>query len=60
MKTEKTFAKSDVYEIIDKAIKKEMANKNHYIELNGYAHKDVLQAFDNRIAALSGLYHEFN
>ena len=49
----------DVCAVLDKEIKKAIVNKNGYIELNGYAHKDVLQVHDARIATLSGLYYTF-
>lgn len=52
MKKEKLYTKTEVFDIIDKRIKEEMKNKNKYIELNGYTHKDVIQGFDHRIAAL--------
>jgi hypothetical protein len=50
----------DIYAILDKQIKKEMENKNNYIKLNGYAHKDILNRFDERICTLTGLYFIFN
>lgn len=56
---EKTYTKSEIFAIIDAAIKYEMANKNEWIRKNGYVHKDVLNAFDNRISALSCLYYDF-
>lgn len=55
----KSYTKTDVFDVIDAAIKEEMRNKNRYIELNGYSHKDTLAAFDNRIAALTYLYSKF-
>lgn len=59
MNKEKTFSKSDVYAIIDAAIKREVDNKNEWIRKNGYVRKDVLSAFDNRISALTCLYWDF-
>lgn len=55
----KRYTLDDVYAIINKAIKKEMENKNRYIQLNGKHHKDVLNAFDNHIAALTYLCIDF-
>ena len=55
----KKYSKSDIMEILDKALKEEMQNKNRYIELNGYSHKDTLSAFDNRIAEIVYLMHKF-
>lgn len=59
MKKEKTFTQSEVYNIIDSLIKETMQNKNKYINLNGYYHKDTLNYFDTRIAAFSELYRLF-
>ena len=56
----KMFSQYEVYHIIDEKIKQESEYKNRYIQLNGYGHKDVLERFDNRIAALNELYKEFN
>ena len=56
---EKRYTKSQIIDIIDAAIREEMQNKNRYIALNGYSHRDTLAAFDNRIAALSYLYGKF-
>lgn len=56
---EKQYTKSEIFEIIDRAIKQAMKNKNDYISLNGYKHKDTLQAHDNRIAALMSMYSYF-
>ena len=51
---------STIYAILDKQIKKEMENKNKYIKNNGYAHKDILNRFDERINTLTELYFIFN
>lgn len=51
---------SKIYAILDKQIKKEMENKNNYIKLNGYAHKEILNRFDERITTLTELYFVFN
>jgi hypothetical protein len=59
MNNEKMYSKNDVFAIIDAAIKREMENKNEWIHKNGYTHKDVLNAFDNRISALTCLYRDF-
>lgn len=59
MKEENTYTRSEIYNIISNTIKQEMENKNRYIELNGYAHKDTLNSFDNRIAVLTYLYSKF-
>lgn len=60
MKKEKLYTREDVQNIINKRIAEEMENKNRYIELNGYSHKDTLQCFDSRIAALCYLLYDFD
>ena len=55
----KTYTKADIFEVIDREIKKELERKNRYIELNGYSHKDVLDQFAARVSALSSLYCAF-
>lgn len=59
MNNKKMFSKNEIFSIIDAAIKREMENKNEWIRKNGYVHKDVLNAFDNRISALTCLFWEF-
>lgn len=59
-KFEKQFSQYDVYEIIDRKIKEEMARKTEYIQKNGYKHTDVLKRFDTAIYTLSSLYREFD
>ena len=56
---ERTYTKSKIFSILDKEIKKEIENKNKYINLNGYSHKDTLKSFDSHIAALTSLYNKF-
>lgn len=56
----KIYSRADVAYIIQAAIKDAMNNKNRYIELNGYAHEDVLQFHDVKISTLSTLYHYFD
>lgn len=56
---ERTYTKSEIFAILDNEIKKEIENKNKYINLNGYSHKDTLARFDYHIAALTGLYSKF-
>ena len=51
---------SKIYAVLDKQIKKEMENKNNYIKNNGYAHKEILNRFDERIATITELYFVFN
>ena len=58
--TTKIYSREDVINIIDAAIKEAMQNKNRYIELNGFAHKDVLQFHDVKISTLSTMYHYFD
>ncbi len=60
MKNEKLYTREDVQSIIEKRIAEERKNKNEYIEKNGYTHKDTLQCFDNRIAALCYLLYDFD
>lgn len=59
-KHEKKFSQYDIYNIIDKRIKREMELKNEYIQKNGYKHKDIINRFDTAIATLSMLYREFD
>lgn len=59
-KHEKKFSQYDIWFVIDQRIKREMANKNEYIQKNGYKHKDALNRFDTVIATLSSLYGEFD
>lgn len=56
---EKTYTKSDIFDILDIAKKEAMQRKNRYIELNGYTHKETLARFDTEIAAISYLYSRF-
>jgi ferritin len=60
MENNKMFSQWEIYSIIDEEIKREMEAKNKYVQLNGYSHRDTLQAFDHHIAALSALYGRFN
>lgn len=55
----KTLIKQDIFDILDREIKKEMLFKNEYIKKNGYKHKDTLNAFDTSIATLTRLYGTF-
>lgn len=60
MKEMKTYTLSEIYNIIDDEIKKEMDRKNRYIELNGFrCHVDTLKSFDSSIATLTRLYTAF-
>ena len=59
MKNNKTFTTAQINDIIYKQIQKIMKNKDRYIELNGYSHKDTLMAFDIRIAAIMEMYSLF-
>lgn len=51
-----TYTKADICIFIDQKIKKEMEYKNAYIQKNGYTHTEILNRFDQRIAAFSELY----
>ena len=51
--------KDEVFAIIDKRIKQEMARKNEYIEKNGFKNIATIRAFDSAIATLDSLYSTF-
>ncbi|MBR2999719.1 MAG: hypothetical protein IKF39_01870 [Oscillospiraceae bacterium] len=59
MKTEKTYTRDEILGVLLDAAKETMENKNRYIELNGYTHKDTLQAFDIRLAQITYLMSKF-
>lgn len=56
---ERKYTKQEIFEIIDKEIKRQLELKNQYIAKNGFKHVDVLNRFAAVISTLSGIYDLF-
>lgn len=56
----KIYSKSDIINIIDKALKDNLEKKNKYIEKNGFKHKDTLNAFATKATTLFEMFSYFD
>lgn len=55
-----TLTKQEIFQVIDRRIKKEIQLKNEYINKNGFNHIETLKRFDTAIATLTSLYCTFD